>query len=265
MVKIVIPLYINDTIDDINYTLQSIEYSCDVIITIDGDLDVAHNLLIESLKKENRYNINYLFIYNKKLGLAYALNKALENCCDEDIIFRLDFGDAMYPNRIPDTIEYFEKYDCDVVSGGADVIMAKDIVGFRSNKITKFINLNDLYISNPLLHPMTAFKYEAFISAGGYRNLSGCEDYDLWFRMLKLNKKILIVNKIFGALSVDVNYYKRRINSSVISSVSRLRIDIAKEISIVHLLLMSLIIGPLINTLKRSALLLSIYHYVRIK
>jgi hypothetical protein len=43
--------------------------------------------------------------------------------------------------------------------------------------------LADLFVESPLVHPSVMARRQALVEAGGYRDVDGPEDYDLWLRL----------------------------------------------------------------------------------
>jgi hypothetical protein len=45
--------------------------------------------------------------------------------------------------------------------------------------------LRDLFVESPLCHPSVMARREALLAVGGYRDIDGPEDYDLWLRLAR--------------------------------------------------------------------------------
>ena len=178
---------------------QQTKYKYEILVCNDNSTDKSISIIKSFiLSKKN----NFIKLYNvPSTGLVSALNFGVSKA-SSNIILRLDQDDLMLKDRIKLQVDYLNLHPNTVLVGSQIKIF-----GERSGKEkTKYLYPNDykkiirkLPFSNCFAHPSVAFKKDAFIKAGGYRSgTDGCEDYDLWLRMIKIGKAANL-NKILTA------------------------------------------------------------------
>lgn len=168
----------------INQTFKDWEF----IICNDGSTDDSLDFLYEISKMDNRINI---ITYEENHGLAYALNKCIENSKGE-FIARQDDDDVSLPERFEKEINFLNNnINYDFVGTNAFVIDA------FNNKWGNFENIENpiketFFWNSPFLHPSIIFRRDALVKVNGYRiakETKRCEDYDLFMRMYSLGMK----------------------------------------------------------------------------
>lgn len=119
----------------------------------------------------------------KNLKLAATLNHCLKYVTGE-YIARMDGDDISLPTRLEKQVEFLNKHEEYQVVGGA-------IIPFDENGekgIRKCVAIPDKYhlIKNsPFAHPTIMMRKGAYAKLQGYRvskEITRCEDIDLWFR-----------------------------------------------------------------------------------
>ena len=111
-VSIIIPVYNSERtlercLDSvINQTYKNIE----ILIVNDGSKDKSLEIMKEYQKKDNRIMV----INQENKGLSGARNAGLDKATGEYVTF-IDSDDYIKANLIKDTIEIFNRYNCDVV------------------------------------------------------------------------------------------------------------------------------------------------------
>lgn len=86
-----------------------------------------------------------------------------------------------------------------------------------------------LFVESPIAHPSAMVRADALRAAGGYRDVDGPEDYDLWLRLLlaggraeKVPHVLLRWRESAGRLSrVDPRYHRRRFLNTKLAHLPR--------------------------------------------
>ena len=201
MYSIVIPLYQGSAPDGLVDCLQSvfddIPNEIDVFLSCDGRLQDSHYEVINKFRglHSNLKTINEDSLC-EPLGISSALNSALW-ICKSDFISRMDADDKWILGRHAIITNWIKsRGDCAVLSG--DIFEkngAQDVL-----KVGKNLVKWDLkhYFRNPINHVSVTFDREAVISVGGYLNIPGAEDWDLWARLYTSGHKFEYVNSVFA-------------------------------------------------------------------
>lgn len=194
--------------DDITHFKKYLHDVCEnranlkaVIIVVDGQLPVELNNLLSKITEDPVFNIIKL---SKNKGLVNALNIGLEACTTKFCI-RLDPDDRMSKNRVERVIEEFDTSDADFVFNGVHIIDDNDLT------IQSDVPVDDvIYQRNPYYHSGSAYKVDSIRRLGGYRQLNGFEDYDLWLRAKKHGLHIRIIPKTMTSFRLSMDTIKRR-------------------------------------------------------
>lgn len=172
--------FVINTIKSIlNQTYQNFE----IIYLDDCSTDNSFNL-IQTLKDER------LIIFQNKIriGLIKSLNLAIsKTICD--YIIRFDADDIILPTYLESRIQHLEK---DIVLLGENIIITNDKLEYKSktNFPTKDKSIKKILfrLKNSINQPGVVLKRTEVIKAGGYYEVKGGEDYDLWIRLGKYGK-----------------------------------------------------------------------------
>ncbi len=138
-------------------------------------------------------------LYRTNIGqLAFNLNYGI-NLIKSDYILRMDADDICFLNRLELTKRKLIEYDYpSVLAGGCQYIdefdneLSKTEYAYLPNEVK-----NTLWKKNPICHPSVALCRESILSVGGYSWGQNSEDYDLWFRLVRNNKSIVICKEMF--------------------------------------------------------------------
>lgn len=180
--------WVKQAIDSIiHQTWEKIEF----IIVLDNPKNTQLCIKVEEYTQKFE---NVILIKNEKnLGLPCSLNKAIDYCSGK-FIARMDADDISFSNRIEAELEYLVNNHFDMVAssridideGGNEISSIKKVPQNRQvNKLLPHI----CYIT----HPSVIIRADIIKKVGGYRNITSCEDYDLWLRLLSSNYRIGII------------------------------------------------------------------------
>ena len=188
MISILMPIY--NGIEFLNESLTSVLAQSfpgwELIIGINGhpqDSEVfckakQFEIIDKRIKVYDLYTIK---------GKANALNKMIE-FCNYDYVALLDVDDIWHYKKLEAQTKFLHSYD--VV--GSNCIWFGDIENVVPKiPIYDFSNFNFAEV-NPIINSSSVIRKEL-----AHWNENGIEDYDLWIRLRKLNKKFYNCPKIF--------------------------------------------------------------------
>lgn len=190
--------YLKECIDSICNQTCINTYTFEIIWINDGSSQERTIDLEESLEKFKTYkNINLIYkCLPTNQGICNALNTGL-NLCSNELIFRMDSDDIMFPNRIQTQIDFMVQNPQCMICGtqlynyeyNNNKWMRSN---FRSNLPEK-LSWYD-YLKNPLPwfmnHPSLCYRKQAIERVGKYSEdpiikESKMEDFELELRFLK--------------------------------------------------------------------------------
>ena len=150
----------------------------ELIIGINGHAKNSdiYNTAKKFEKKTNKIKVYDLYTIK---GKSNALNKML-SYCSYDRIAILDVDDIWYPEKLEKQIQFLQKYD---------VVGSKCIYFGEINNVIPNIPIGDISECNfarvnPIINSSSIIKKDLC-----YWNENGIEDYDMWLRLRKQNKK----------------------------------------------------------------------------
>jgi glycosyltransferase involved in cell wall biosynthesis len=192
--SVVIPLkdgekYIEEALN--SCIQQQTQYNFEIIVCNDGSNDNGLNLVKNFIKSHPRVSLK--LIDSPRPGIVEALNFGIDNATSQ-IILRFDQDDLMSMTRIQTQVE-FMKSNPEVVLAGSQIKTFGER-RIRDERKYRYPESNDKILrkipfANCFAHPAVAFRKDIFKSVGGYRlGTDGCEDYDLWLRMVCEGKSV---------------------------------------------------------------------------
>lgn len=145
----------------------------------------------ERLAARARADVRVRLVRTPPLGLAAALNRALAEA-RAPLVARMDADDLADPDRLLLQVERLERdhsvdvLGCRVTAGAAEgeVCPAGMLayVEWLNSLLDHEAMFRDRFVESPVVHPSVAMRREALVGLGGWRELPGPEDYDLWLR-----------------------------------------------------------------------------------
>ena len=193
----------------INSILSQTFSDFDFIICNDGSNNETINYIKELAKKDNRIRI---LTNEKNFGLAYSLNKCIENSSSE-YIARMDADDISKKDRLEKEIKFLDENDnYAVVACNANLIdETGKIWGKRSNP--EIVKKEDFLFNSPVIHPTVIMRKKALEDVNYYRvskETMRTEDYDLWMRLYEKGYKIYTIQECLYYFREDEQCLKRR-------------------------------------------------------
>lgn len=145
-------------------------------------------------------------------GVSKALNTGLVNA-NGTLIARLDADDKMSLDRLEKQLKVMEENpDFALVSSQIFYMNSDGIeIGKSRYPVGNLTLLNHFVFRNPVAHPSVMFRKDSAEKVGNYRTeFEGCEDLDLWIRILRHGK-------IFS-MSDFLTYYRVHENQITVRS-----------------------------------------------
>ena len=177
----------------------------EIVLVEDGPLTSELYKVVEDFKP-------YLTIVKNEnnLGLGLALNKGLKACKNE-LVARMDTDDIAVSNRCEKQLMVMEKDKSLCVLGGQieefidNKVIDKRVVPCTNEEIYSFLRRRC-----PFNHMTVMFRKRDVLEVGNYRDFFLNEDYDLWVRLAKANKKFANLPDVLVSVRVGKEMYSRR-------------------------------------------------------
>jgi glycosyltransferase EpsE len=140
----------------------------------------------------SNYNLDLTILTkDKKEGLSYAKNFGLQYI-DTDWVGFLDADDLYVPTKLERQVNYIQNNEVDFLGTKSWYISNLNETElfpswYLTNEETNFCEThedikNKLFITNVLTHGSMIIKKKCLNELGGYQNIKGVEDWDLWKR-----------------------------------------------------------------------------------
>jgi glycosyltransferase involved in cell wall biosynthesis len=167
----------------------------------------------KELIESSNYNLDLtILIKNKKEGLSYAKNFGLQHINTEWVGF-LDGDDLYLPTKIETQINHISNNDVDFLGTHRFHIGPHDDNKTHNGDfkdVNKYITHSEIkdYLpyENMLTHGSMIIRKKCLDELGGYNNIRGMEDWDLWKRGM---------DKGYKFYQIPERLYKYRENTSV--------------------------------------------------
>ena len=152
----------------------------------DGSRDKTLPVLESLANEDSRVTV----IAQERLGLVAALNRGLE-LIETPLIARQDADDVSHPRRLKYQLELLSKPPEPDVVGCRIRGFPRNLVRGGMQRYERWQNglcrheemEAELYLESPLAHATALMKTESLRAVGGFLQLDGPEDWDLWARM----------------------------------------------------------------------------------
>ena len=190
MISILIPIYngIEFIDESVSSVIQQTFKEWELIIGINGHPKNSDVFLTAKKYEEKDERIKVIDFYTIR-GKSNTLNEMI-NYCKYQWISLLDVDDKWFPTKLESQLPYINTYD--VVGTNCkyfgDLNLAPDIPHGDLKNIN-FLNVNPIINSSCLLKRELCHWDDDWVGVE-------VEDYDLWLRLWKLNKKFYNVSEI---------------------------------------------------------------------
>lgn len=161
----------------------------EVIVVDDGSRDETPRILEDWARRSARVTV----MSGPRRGIAKALMAALDSA-RAPLVARMDADDVALQKRLLAQVQTLEAHPDIAVLGTHVRIVPRGAAltnGMRryeawlSSLTTPEELERDLFVESPLCHPSVMARRQALMAVGGYRELDGPEDYDLWLRLAR--------------------------------------------------------------------------------
>jgi glycosyltransferase involved in cell wall biosynthesis len=159
----------------------------EVVAVDDGSRDGSGEILLARARSDPRLRV----LRTPPRGLVAALRLALGEA-RAPLVARMDADDVVLSERLALQAERLER-DAAVDVLGCRVALAslpgvragegmRAYVEWQNALLDHDAMARDRFVESPLVHPSVAMRTEALRGLGGWRDIDGPEDYDLWLR-----------------------------------------------------------------------------------
>jgi len=181
------------------------------------DYEINHDMMEIVAKSVGRIPVKYVNAQDLiGQGLGSLRARGVENCAYE-LIACMDSDDIAFPDRCEKQLAVFQHHPDLAIVGGIiaefcdtpEEIISYRVVPENYKEIMKYARLRD-----PFNHPSVMFRRSVILSIGNYQPMKGCEDYDLWFRLLKNGYKGYNIPEPILYYRTGEQFIKRRKNKT---------------------------------------------------
>jgi hypothetical protein len=214
-VAFIITVYKNDKLEYFKEAIESIinqDYgfeNINIYLGIDGKLPDE----IEKFIEDNK-TIFYKIIKNQEnKGLAYTLNRLIDNLENEEYIFRMDSDDICKLDRVSKQVNFMEKNKSIEILGGAIEEIDEDGNIKMIRTYPKSTKEAKEYITKASIfaHPAVCFRKSFFEKEFKYsEKYRFNQDLALWYEALLNSIEISNLNDVILKLRTSNDFYKRR-------------------------------------------------------
>lgn len=177
----------------------------DVFIVFDECWDKTNDLI-----DDKNYNFKITRLYHdKKQGLAIAKNFGLKYIKSDWVGF-LDADDLYVETKLEKQVDYIKNNDVDFlgtlsINRHLNPISFNDKIFIFGNRETHEQISDVIEDENVLIHGSMLVKRECLDELGGYNNVKGEEDYDLWKRAIKKGYKFYQIQERLYIWTLDTS------------------------------------------------------------
>jgi glycosyltransferase involved in cell wall biosynthesis len=235
MISILIPIYngVEFIEESVSSVLDQTYDQWELLIGINGhpqNSDV-YKLAKEYEKKSGKIKV-YDFYTIK--GKSNTLNEMIP-FCNYDYVAILDVDDIWHPQKLKIQSQALNDFD---IIGTQCIYFGERLNGISPNIPFGDISNIDFSIVNPIINSSTLTRKELCY----WKNMwDGVEDYDLWLRLRKQNKKfysfkeILVKHRIHNTSAFNANGNDNKVDSLLVSHGFKSRKEIQNEPSRVQM------------------------------
>ena len=201
----------------------------EILVLQDGPVNSNTNKTLRDLEKKHSKIIR-IVRYEKNRGLGPVLADGVK-LARNDFIARMDADDIADINRCKSQVEFLEEHQ-DIAAVGTNVtefideisnIRAKRVMPESADEIFAYSRTR-----NPIAHPSVMYNKQAVISAGNYRSMPLCEDYDLWVRMLRSGSKFHNLQQNLVYMRISDDFYARRGGIKYVTGIIKFKASLLK-------------------------------------
>lgn len=188
MISILIPIYngIEFIEDSVSSVLNQTYDEWELIIGVNGHPQDSEVYNIAKKYQENSEKIR-VFDFHLIKGKSNTLNEMIKHC-KYDYVALLDIDDIWHNDKLKFQSQKLNEYD--VI--GSNCVWFGDITGVIPPIPVEDISNYNFSLVNPIINSSSVIRKELC-----FWNENGIEDYDLWIRLRKQNKRFYNFKAIF--------------------------------------------------------------------
>ncbi len=150
-------------------------------------------------------------------------------------VARQDDDDISAPTRLRSQLTFFqENPGIQIVSGNAAVVNEAGQLLFRITQPENSIELcRSILSKNIIPHSSVMFRRTAIVGLGGYdEQMLGCEDYDLWLRILSWSSIRSVNLEVVEVLQHEGGMSRQRLQTSVVHKLNSSRLAACRRLEL---------------------------------
>ncbi len=150
-------------------------------------------------------------------------------------VARQDDDDISAPTRLRSQLTFFqENPGVQIVSGNAAVVNEAGQLLFRITQPENSIELcRSILSKNIIPHSSVMFRRTAIVGLGGYdEQMLGCEDYDLWLRILSWSSIRSVNIEVVEVLQHEGGMSRQRLQTSVMHKLNSSRLAACRRLGL---------------------------------
>ena len=214
MISILIPIYngIEFIEESVSSVLNQTYEQWELLIGINGHPQNSHVYLTAKEYEKKSDKVRVFDFYNIR-GKSNTLNEMIR-FCNYNYVAILDVDDIWHPQKLEIQSQLLNKFD--VI--GSNCVWFGNRPGVVPQIPTGDISNIDFSIVNPIINSSSLIRKEL-----SYWNENGIEDYDLWLRLRKQNKKffnfkeILVKHRIHNASAFNSKGNDNKVDSLLVN------------------------------------------------
>ena len=232
MISILIPIYngIEFIEESVSSVLNQTYEQWELLIGINGHPQNSHVYLTAKEYEKKSDKVRVFDFYNIR-GKSNTLNEMIR-FCNYNYVAILDVDDIWHPQKLEIQSQLLNKFD--VI--GSNCVWFGNRPGVVPQIPTGDISNIDFSIVNPIINSSSLIRKEL-----SYWNENGIEDYDLWLRLRKQNKKffnfkeILVKHRIHNASAFNSKGNDNKVDSLLVNHGFKSRQEIQNEPSMIQM------------------------------
>lgn len=191
MARLSVLLPVRDAQDTLSECLGSLRSQTltdhEVVVVDDGSSDTTPACLETWAREDPRLRV----LRTPRLGLVPALNLALAEA-RAPLVARMDADDVAHPERLEKQARRLgEDARVDVLGCRVELVCETGVppaggmrayVDWSNGLLGHEAMERDRFVESPLVHPSVAMRRQTLLDLGGWPDLDGPEDYELWLR-----------------------------------------------------------------------------------
>ena len=230
MVSVLIPVRPNSStlLKSLKSIMSQSYRSFEIIAVLDRDNEENFKVFSENVGEIplTVIHTNYL-----EIGLPEMLNLGIR-ASSGVYIARIDDDDYSHPDRLQLQVNLFEQFPLTVLVGGWTNVVDQ----FGSIQYTirpSECPAHELLSDNVICHSSAVFSRRAALEVGGYgQSLPGCEDYDLWLKLITKGEIRAVQKTIVDYLMNPIGLSRVPIPFETIKSISQSRKVAQKHLNV---------------------------------